>query len=111
AEQILNTAGYRVTAAAHGGEALDIAQRQTRMPDLVLSDIIMPVMDGATLAQRLRQIWPDVPVLLISGSRSENELAEVLRHPNVDFMPKPFSPEQLLERVGKLLQSAPGDRA
>ena len=59
--------GYRVLEAAHGQEALEVASRCRTSIDVVITDIVMPVMGGAELIRQIRQRQPGMPVVLISG--------------------------------------------
>ena len=97
----LTEAGYAVLEAAHGQEALDILDQQRAQMDLVVTDLGMPVMDGHELARRLRQTRPGVPILFISGYGDTGTVSPFLR--------KPFSPDDLVERVGKLLADIQAD--
>lgn len=92
--------GYRVVTARNGVEALQLAGLQS--PDLVISDIAMPRLDGLELVQRLREQGVQVPVILISGHAARPDL------PGVRFVRKPFDLEALIEEVAAALSRAPG---
>ena len=85
--------GYRVRAVADGQEALSIADRD--QPDLVVADVAMPNLDGASLAGRLRA--RGVPVVLLSAVYDAVDL------PGVPFVPKPFDLDNLLDVVADTL--------
>jgi CheY-like chemotaxis protein len=91
---MLETRGYRVLTAKSGDEALGVFRNGTI--DLVLSDLIMPQMDGNELIRHLKEFAPDVPMILISGSVKSGERAV-----NADaFLPKGTGgPAELLERI------------
>jgi DNA-binding NtrC family response regulator len=94
----LRLAGFAVATAANGREAL--AEVAARRPHLVISDIRMPVCDGIELAQRLAELVPPVPLLLISGYAGSDHLGALLREPKrVRFLPKPFTVEGLIDVV------------
>jgi two-component system cell cycle sensor histidine kinase/response regulator CckA len=98
----LERAGFHVLAAGDGREALDLARRAERV-DLVITDVLMPVVNGPELARRLTETGIGAPVLFVSGY-AEGELSErgVLAA-GVAFLEKPTSAEKLIERVHVLL--------
>lgn len=89
----LERAGLRVLEAQDGIEALRVLD--TQKPDLLLSDIVMPRMDGVRLAIEVAQRAPDVPILLMSGFTSEPGPAAQAK----DFLRKPFAPGALVATV------------
>lgn len=93
---VLATAGYRVLSASSAEEALNALMRATEPVAAVLSDITMPRQSGADFARTLTSEWPNLRVLLMSGSEPETP-------PAVPFLPKPFSPATLVRRVRELL--------
>jgi two-component system cell cycle sensor histidine kinase/response regulator CckA len=95
AERALARQGYTVLAAENGEAALELMQGVDR-PTLVISDVMMPVMDGPTLARQLRQTHPNIPILFMSGY-AEEQLRRSIDLDNVAFLPKPFSVQQLAE--------------
>lgn len=98
----LQSRGYQVLEAQNAGEAVLISERTEEMIDLLVTDMIMPVMGGAELAQRLTRERPDMATLFISGyTESEPQLSD----PGVasDFLPKPIRPAVLLRKVKELL--------
>ena len=99
AERALSRQGYQVRAAAHGEEALEILEQVERDGggfDLVVSDVMMPVMDGPTMVRRMRETRPALPILFMSGY-AEEQLRKSIALDNVSFLPKPFSVQQLAE--------------
>ena len=100
-ERLLDEAGYEVVAARHGVEALRLALQGG--PDLLVTDVRMPVMDGWELSRQLHERWPDLPVIFISGY--DIELAHGTSRPGRGaFLRKPFEPEELLRQVTRLLR-------
>ena len=73
--------------------------------DLVLTDIQMPGMDGRELIQRIRQKYPDLPILIISAYEEEKFQNEINSLKNVQMVAKPFDQNTILEKIDKLLQS------
>jgi DNA-binding NtrC family response regulator len=100
--QILRVAGYAVMEAADGIEALAILDK--RHVHLVISDILMPNLDGYTLLARIRTKWPNMPIVLTSGYLSE-DAAKAMLHGSAEFIPKPIDPTALIATVRRLLPS------
>ena len=101
----LGEAGYATLEATDGREALDLVRERPSPPDLVVTDLGMPRMDGHELAQRLRADHPSLPVLLISGHvHPDPQPAEGQPWP---LLRKPFPPEELVRHVGEMLAARP----
>jgi CheY-like chemotaxis protein len=96
---------YRVLLAADGKEALDVAGRQ--LPDLVISDVMMPVMDGLAFCEALKSqlATSHIPVILLTAKNMEDQRAEGYVSGADAYISKPFSEKVLLSRVGNLLKS------
>ena len=102
AERALTRQGYTVETASDGEEALEIFA-QGRAYDLIVSDVVMPNMDGPAMARELRKKRPDLPILFMSGY-AEEQLRQSIDLDNVAFLPKPFSVQQIAEAVGDVLR-------
>lgn len=100
--QVLRRNGYEVTDAESGERAIELAGQMTTPMDLLLSDVVMGEMTGRDLAFRLQSQWPDLRVLLVSGT-ADSTIADGLREGSSDFLPKPFKPSQLIDKVHQLL--------
>jgi CheY-like chemotaxis protein len=100
--RILSDAGYQVTTAADGPTAI-AAVTQQGAPELLLTDFKMPRMDGDELAARLRQSWPDLKVLYLTGYSQALFGNRALLWEGEAFLGKPCSPAELLEAVSMLL--------
>lgn len=98
-EIILIEDGYRVKITRNGQEALDYLAQTEEQPVLILLDLTMPVMNGQEFLKRLklREDKPGIPVILMTASRQK--LAEEVEGAIVDYLPKPFELDELLERV------------
>jgi two-component system cell cycle sensor histidine kinase/response regulator CckA len=96
--------GYEVLTAENGEVALDILKARKDI-DLLVSDVVMPVMDGPTLIRHARDLFPTIPVLFMSGY-AEEQLRKSITIQNVGFLPKPFSVQQLAEAVRDALPRA-----
>jgi CheY-like chemotaxis protein len=107
--EILTSRGYRVTIASGGDEALQAMSGLTdRRFDLLISDIIMPNMDGQRLAQLARQQQPGLKVLFVSGY---NQAAAIKLKPGyTDLLTKPFSSNELLNKTRQMIISTPPER-
>ena len=98
---ILEHEGFSVLTAESGPDAIRLSHVHPGEIDLLVSDMKMPVMDGCTLASRLQEENPDLPVLLISAYSENEPEAMRLRFP---LLPKPFSIKSLLSQVRSLLE-------
>ena len=102
----LRRSGYRVlTAPGHHG-ALRIAADLSEPIDLLVSDVVMPEMNGPELAARIRELRPGLPVLFVSGFHDESQ-SPTQSAADTTLLKKPFSPRQLSEIVAGLLSAAP----
>jgi two-component system, cell cycle sensor histidine kinase and response regulator CckA len=101
AERALARHGYHVLVAENGEAALEILGREDKI-DLMVSDVVMPTMDGPTTVRAARKMHPDLPILFISGY-AEEQLRKSIDIPNVSFLAKPFSVQQLAETVRDVL--------
>ncbi len=104
AARLLRARGYEVIEAADGEEALAIAEQNAGQIDLMISDVIMPGIDGPHLLREARPFLGDAPVMFISGY-AEAEFSDVLEGEiGVSFLPKPIDITVLAERVKLALQ-------
>jgi two-component system cell cycle sensor histidine kinase/response regulator CckA len=107
---ILRRQGYRVVEAATPGCACDAFALNARF-DLLVSDVVMPEMNGPALAQRLVGLQPDLRVLFISGYTDMAALPLGGENPNISFLSKPFKAAALTERVREMLSRPARPRA
>lgn len=102
AERALVRAGYSVVTAADGEEGLaQIANGDVDF-DLVVSDVVMPAMDGPAMARAIRRVKPKLPILFMSGY-AEEQLRNDIDIENMHFIPKPFSIQQINAKVAEVL--------
>jgi PAS domain S-box-containing protein len=99
----LRGGGYRVLEAINGSEALQIAQRETEAIHLVVSDLVMPVMGGRELGERLAKLRPGVRMLYISGYTDDDVIRRGLLVPGSPFLQKPFEAAALARKVREVL--------
>ncbi len=97
AQRALTRQGYTVLTANNGEEGLDVIKGRDDI-DMIVSDVVMPSMDGPTMVKRVRETFPAMPVLFMSGY-AEEQLRKTIAIDNVGFLPKPFSVQQLAEAV------------
>ena len=105
AERALTRQGYTVVTASEGEEALGLLAEQAGKEeqfDMIVSDVVMPNMDGPTMAKHVRKNYPDLPILFMSGY-AEEQLRKSIDLDKVNFLPKPFSVAQIAEAVGETL--------
>jgi PAS domain S-box-containing protein len=99
----LESVGLTVLEAENGRQALEIVATLQDPPSLVLSDVIMPGLNGRELSEALALTQPDLPVLFMSGYTGDDVLARSLLPATAPFIQKPFAPEELVARVRMLL--------
>ena len=107
--ELLTRSGYHVSEAPNGREALKLLFEQR--PDLVLLDISMPKLDGLELTRRLRDD-PDtraLRVVLLTALAQDTDVSEGLAAGADDYVRKPFSPQDLQDRIEALLRTQPGE--
>jgi two-component system cell cycle sensor histidine kinase/response regulator CckA len=95
----LSARGYTVLEAASGVDALQIIEQRGAPVDLVVSDVVMPEMDGPTLLGELRKLYPDLKVIFVSGYAEDAFKKNLPDGEDFNFLPKPFSLRQLVETV------------
>jgi CheY-like chemotaxis protein len=100
----LKEGGYRTLEASHGGEALELVETNPETIDLVVTDVVMPEMDGRELGRRLGQSRPTLPVLYISAYDVNDIFRRGSPRSSAPFLQKPFPPDHLISSVEQLLQ-------
>ena len=101
--RILLAHGYRVLEAADGPSALHVAQQHRGKIDLLLTDVVMPGMNGGELARRLRRLRTGIRVVFMSGYSTEAVATHGVLSPGASFLQKPFSVEELVGRLRDVL--------
>ena len=96
--------GYGVLEARDGREALRLCEAHPEPIELVLTDLVMPHMKGAELAERLRRARPALRILLMSGYAGEPVVPRLARNP-VAFLSKPFTSVELVEKIREVLDA------
>lgn len=104
-------AGYEVTTASSGREALDCVQR--RRPDLIILDLMLPDIDGFGVCEILRRqtATATIPIVILTAWATTDARHLGLELGALDYLTKPFSPKELVERVRRLLDLRPAARS
>ena len=103
-QEILNTLGYHVLTARDGKEALEIFKSASQPIDMVVLDMIMPGMGGGETFDRLRELDPNIKVLLSSGYSLDGQANEILKRGCNGFIQKPFDIKQLSKKIREILE-------
>jgi two-component system cell cycle sensor histidine kinase/response regulator CckA len=99
----LQAEGYDTLEAGHGAEALEVMETAPAPVDLVVTDVVMPGMDGRELGRRLSQRWPDLPILYISAYDVNDIFRRGSPRSSAPFLQKPFPMEGLVTTVRGLI--------
>jgi two-component system cell cycle sensor histidine kinase/response regulator CckA len=100
----LRNKGYKVVEAKSGDAALDVLQNYGGTIDLMITDIVMPQMDGTQLIKHVREQRPDLKVICISGYAEESFRKRLDTVEGIHFLPKPFSLDQLAGKVKEVMR-------
>ena len=98
--RILSKAGYQVVEAADGEEALALLNNRGGF-ELVMTDLVMPGLDGVKLANQIRLRWPETKIILMSGYL-RRDAVHLLLNDNVDFLDKPIDLTSMIFKVARL---------
>jgi hypothetical protein len=104
AQRILTRNGYTVLTASSGAQAIELAESHVGPIDLILTDVIMPAMQGPTVAHEVRKLRPDIPVLFMSGHAQPVLETESLLGTEFPLMEKPFDEAKLVQNVREVLE-------
>ncbi|MCM2293713.1 response regulator [Allorhizobium sp. BGMRC 0089] len=104
-KRMLETRGYTVYEAGSGVEALDIMEELKGAVDIVVSDVVMPEMDGPSLLKELRKTYPDLKFIFVSGYAEDAFARNLPADAKFGFLPKPFSLKQLAIAVREMLDA------
>ena len=103
ARRVLEKTGYRVLESSSPTDALRLAQAHRNEIDLIVSDVVMPEMNGPAMVSRVMEHCPNARVLFISGYADEDVIGRGLQSPGMTLLQKPFSAQELVERVREVL--------
>jgi len=102
----LRAAGFNVQSAHDGDQAIQILQNMAGLGneiDLVITDLVMPVMDGSRLSSELRKNYPEISILVITGYFLEEVKREFMTQEGIEFLKKPITSDELLTMVAKMI--------
>ena len=102
----LKFAGYLVTEASNGVEAVKIFEERPDEFDLVVTDVVMPLMGGRELVQAIVKLQPEMKALYLSGHIADEELQAEITKNELPFLPKPFKPSELIARVFEVINDS-----
>jgi len=106
AARALRMRGYNVLEAAGGEEALEIVKSEAHTIHLIITDVVMPSMDGPTMVRHVKQLKPDLRVIFMSGYAEEAFRRNDQSSEDIHFLPKPFGLKQLAAKVKEVLSAA-----
>ena len=101
--ELLEELGYTVVSALSGTEALDVYTENQSSIDLIIMDMIMPGLGGGETFDRLKEIDPEIKVLLSSGYSINGQATQIIERGCDGFIQKPFNVQQLSERIREIL--------
>ena len=102
-QTILEKRGFEILASTSPRQAVKVFEEHAQRIELLISDVVMPEMDGTKLASLLVALNPDLPVLFMSGFLTESEIADASAIAQYAFIRKPFRPSTLVQAVRKML--------
>lgn len=100
----LRNKGYNILEARSGEEALEVLEKEGDKVDLIVSDVVMPQMDGPALYKFVREKWPDIKVVFVSGYTEDRLREQFTSGEAIFFLPKPFTLKQLAGKVKDVLE-------
>ncbi len=110
AARALRVRGYKVLEAGGGEEALEIVQSHAETIHLLITDVVMPNMDGPTLVRAMKRLRPETAVIFMSGYAEEAFRRNAENAADIHFLPKPFGLKQLAAKVKDVLSAAPAQK-
>ena len=103
ASESLVSAGYKVYKANNGRIALDLIKNKTIKPDIIITDLIMPELNGKELIEKVGKIYPNMKVIYVSGYTDNHIVHNGLLKEGINFLHKPYSINKLLKSVRDVL--------
>lgn len=104
-QSVLEKKGYKVLMAEDGEDALRISKRHDGSIDLLVTDVIMPEINGKEVAERLQPLFPHMKVIFMSGYTDEVIAHHGILDSDLNFLEKPFAPEELIQKVREILDN------
>ena len=103
--RILEAEGFEVTTVPSADEALEKIKIYDF--DLLVMDVKMPIHDGIFLMREIKKHWPDIPIIVMSGYPTAETIADVVRLGAVQFIPKPFKPDEFMKSIRQVIRKMP----
>ena len=103
--RILEAEGFEVTTVPSADEALEKIKIYDF--DLLVMDVKMPIHDGIFLMREIKKNWPDIPIIVMSGYPTPETVADVVRLGAVQFIPKPFKPDEFMKSIREVIRKMP----
>ena len=101
--KVLEELGYKVFEASNGKKALELIRKKDILVDLLVTDLIMPEMNGKELAVALKELYPDILIIFTSGYTDNHIVHSGALDEGVNFIQKPFSIQTLAQKVREVL--------
>jgi two-component system cell cycle sensor histidine kinase/response regulator CckA len=111
AARVLGNAGFEVLQAANGAAALQLMDREERGFDVIVTDVVMPELNGLELARAVRRLGPQVGLVFMSGFPEAMQSAGAHEFADAAFLSKPFAPQKLVDVVRESVQRRGGQTA
>jgi two-component system cell cycle sensor histidine kinase/response regulator CckA len=108
-KRLVERGGYLVLEAENGAEALEQCEKHAGAIDLVVSDIVMPMMGGREMADRMRMLRPQSKLLFVSGFTDDEVMRQDIDIAGSAYLQKPFSPAALMAKIGEMLRDVPAE--
>jgi len=102
--QYVSISGFDVTLGRDGNEAWELFKKEK--PDICVLDVMMPEMDGFSLAEKIKEAHPDIPVIFLTAKSLKEDIVRGLKIGADDYITKPFDPEVLILRINNILKRA-----
>ena len=102
----LRNKGYNILEARSGEEAIEVLTKEGDKVDLIVSDVVMPQMDGPTMYKHVREKWPKIKVIFVSGYTEDRLREQFTSGETIYFLPKPFTLKQLAGKVKDVMEEA-----
>jgi CheY-like chemotaxis protein len=107
AHRLLSEWGFRVFEAESGEEAIEVLRTAKSGIQLIIVDVVMPLVDGIQVTRRIQELWPNQRILYMSAHPAEVLAQYGLAELSVPFLAKPFTRDELLAKVGQALERPP----
>ncbi|NOY65197.1 MAG: sigma-54-dependent Fis family transcriptional regulator [Nitrospirae bacterium] len=101
-ERVLRPEGFEVVVTSRGDEAIELLEKEPY--DVVLTDLKMPDMDGLEVLKIIKERWPDIQVIIITGYGTISTAVQAIKMGAYEYIEKPFTPQDILQVVEKVIK-------